>query len=215
MEKVFFIDRKRPTDTLPYAVKIIRQGGIVLSSTDTVYGLACDPHQPDGVKKIQELKKRPAEKGFLLLIPTPDWVDKLASRIPKYYLNLKQFWPGPLTLLLPAGPNVPKSIVSSDEKVGIRCPDHFFLKSWLEHLGHPLLSTSANLSGEKLLTTITDLRETFEHSVDLLIFDKEEDQTEASTVVDLTVDRPQIIRPGKLANRVQKVLKKIIQENIR
>ena len=175
MEKVFFIDRKRPTYTLPSAVKIIRQGGIVLSSTDTVYGLACDPHQPDGVKKIQELKKRPAEKGFLLLIPTPDWVDKLASRIPKYYLNLKQFWPGPLTLLLPAGPNVPKSIVSSDEKVGIRCPDHFFLKSWLEHLGHPLLSTSANLSGEKLLTTITDLRETFEHSVDLLIFDKEED----------------------------------------
>ena len=204
MGRVLFVDSGRPDPhAVKTAVKVIKQGGVVLSPTDTVYGLACDPGRSEAVRRIREVKGRSAEKGFLLLIPGPDWVGRLAAVIPKHFQQLKQFWPGPVTFLFAAGPQAPWAVVSSEQRIGLRCPENAFLQSWLRALDRPLLSTSANRSGEEAPATIVQLRKMFEGCVDLLLLAREEIEAKASTVVDLTADPPRIVRRGEWADQVE------------
>ena len=208
MGQVLFIDSERPDpDAVNAAVEVINRGGVVLSPTDTVSGLACDPNRSEAVERIREIKRRSADKGFLLLIPGPDWVGRLAAVIPKDFQQLKQFWPGPVTFLFAAGPQAPWVVVSSEQRIGLRCPEDAFLQSWLKTLGRPLLSTSANRSGEEGPATIVQLRKMFEGCVDLLLLGCDEIESRASTVVDLTVSPPEIVRRGEWAERVEKVLR--------
>ncbi len=204
MGRVLFLDPgSRNPDAVKAAAIVVREGGVVLSPTDTVYGLACDPGRKEAVGRIQTVKGRRAEKGFLLLIPGPEWVNSLAAMVPKDFQHLKKFWPGPVTFLFSAGPDAPRAVVSSEEKIGLRCPSSPLLQSWLKSLGHPLLSTSANRSGVEAPGPIVALREMFEDRVDLLLLAHEEIEAKASTVVDMTADPPLMVRRGEWADRVE------------
>ncbi len=207
MGKVLFVDSNQPgPDAVNAAVEVINRGGVVLSPTDTVSGLACDPNRSEAVERIREIKRRSADKGFLLLLPGPGWVSELAAAVPPSFRLLEHLWPGPLTFLLAAGVKASGPVVGSERKIGVRCPENRFLQVWLQTLGRPLLSTSANRSGEDVPRSNDRLTELFEDAVDLLLLCGEEIESKASTVVDLTVSPPEIVRRGDWAERVEEVL---------
>ena len=216
MGKFLFVDTRQPApDVIKAAVTVILKGGVVLSPTDTVHGLACDPRRPEAVRRIRDIKGRSAEKGFLLLIPGPGWVNSLAVTVPRDFQQLKPLWPGPVTFLFAAGADAPPPVVGSEQKIGMRCPQDAFLRCWLRALDRPLLSTSANRSGEAVPQSTEDLKKLFENSVDLLLLSREEIDSKASTVVDLTVSPPEIVRRGDWSGRVEKVLSRAQERGTR
>ena len=207
MGRVLFVDSRKPDpDAVNAAVEVIGRGGVVLSPTDTVYGLSCDPNRSKAVERILDLKGRSGAKGFLLLIPGPSRISHLAATVSGDFQRLKQLWPGPVTFLFLAGPEAPRAVIGSEQKIGLRCPADGLLQDWLKALDRPLLSTSANRSGEPIPDSTEDLRRLFENKVDLLLLSGAETESKASTVVDLTVSPPHIIRRGDWAARVEALI---------
>ena len=207
MGKVLFVDFREPDPgVINAAATVVLEGGVVLSPTDTVYGLACDPKRTEAVERIREIKGRSTDKGFLLLLPGPGWVSELAAAVPPSFQPLERLWPGPVTFLFAAGEKAPGPAVGSEKKIGVRCPAEVFLQIWLETLGRPLLSTSANRAEEDVPRSNDRLRELFEDSVDLLLLSGEKIESKASTVLDLTVHPPQIVRRGEWAGNVHNLL---------
>jgi L-threonylcarbamoyladenylate synthase len=186
------------------AAQIVLRGGVIAYPTDTIYGLGGDPFNPAVVHRILEMKGRPATKGMLVLVPDPFWVDTLVSRIPEEFFPLAaEFWPGPVTLLMKGCSELPDSVLSEEGKVGLRHPDLPFLDALLKKISGPLISTSANLSGEPYRWKVEELIETFRPLVDLIITAREDKRRRPSTVVDLTVKPPRIVREGRRTKRIQ------------
>ncbi len=202
------IDFRDPDwETLRIAARIVGQGGLVLYPTDTIYGLGCDPSRPDALRRLLSVKGRPEGKGMLVLIRSLEQLSDLVSELPGGSRPLlERFWPGPLTVLLEAAPGVPGDLLGPGGKIGIRLPACRFLDAWLELLAVPLVSTSANRSGETYSGSPELLRELFEDQVDLLLDAGELPSSRPSTVVDLT-ERPfRIVRSGEMASQVARFL---------
>lgn len=192
------------------AAQVIRRGGVVLSPTDTIYGLACDPFQTDAVERVLQLKGRPAEKGFLVLVRDLDAISRVAQRLP---LDLPQMaaelWPGPFTLLLEARPDLPGALVGTSRKVGCRCPDSPFLLAWMGEFGGPILSTSANRAGEATPRDPEALDELFGSEVDLFLDGGISEKASPSTVVDLTTEPHRVVRKGAGFERLLEASRKL------
>ncbi len=189
------------------AVGVIRAGGVLLSPTDTVYGLACDPFSHEAVRKVLELKGREEEKGFLLLIGDPTQAALLAALPPRFEELARRLWPGPVTLLLPALPEVPVSIAGQQGKIGLRIPRDPFWERVLGEWGKPVLSTSANRSGQPAPQTLAELRALFAEEVDLFLAGGEPVAKPPSTVVDLTARPGRIVRAGSRVETVERRLR--------
>ena len=209
-KKRLIVDLSYPNPSiLKKASLTIFAGGTVLHPTDTVYGLGCDPFSEDSIQRILELKKRTTEKGFLLLIPDPEWVPLLSSELPHDYSWLvNRLWPGPITFLLPASKSLPKSITGSQSKIGLRCPALPLLRLWLSQMKRPIVSTSANPSGLSTPHSTKRLDALFGDSVDLFIDAGELPKSLPSTVIDLCSATPQIVRKGAMYDQVCDLLKK-------
>ena len=189
------------------AAEVVRRGGIVLYPTDTVYGLGCSALQTPAISRLFELKQRPSDRGVLLLIPELTWVERCTHSVPETFLPLaKALWPGPVTFLLPASPRVSGLISGAQGKVGLRQPKLPFLRSWLYKIGAPLVSTSANISGRPVPQSVEELAELFESEVDLFLDGGATSEAEASTVVDLCSQPIQIVREGRLAEKIRWLL---------
>lgn len=198
-------DLQRPDrEVVQKAAQMVLRGGVIAYPTDTIYGLGGDPFKPAVVRRILEMKGRPAEKGMLLLIPDPFWVDSLVARLPEEFFPLAaEFWPGPVTLLMTGSSEVPDLVLNDQGKVGVRQPDLPFLEMLLKKISGPLISTSANLSGEPYKGNLQSLVATFRPHVDLFITASHEKSRKPSTVVDLTVKPPKIVRAGRCSKRIQ------------
>ena len=206
MTRRFNIDSTAPnTELIDRSREIILNGGILLSPTDTIHGLACDPFQKSAVNRLCKLKGRSAAKGFLLLIPDDVWVKRLAKHVPKSFVHLRNFWPGPVTFLFEAGTYAPEEIVNLEGKIGLRLPQNAFLQALLGQLGRPILSTSANISGAKTPLRGEELARIFLNHVDLMLLG-ETVSGMASTVVDLTTDKPVLVREGTLGREIGELL---------
>ena len=184
---------------------VIRKGGVVLYPTDTVYGLGCDPFNISSLEKIFRLKGRAPEKGVLLLIPSGDWLSRIATVINPENIKLcNAWWPGPVTCLFRAGPDLPDLLTGSEGKIGIRLPDNRFLLDCMEAIPGPLVSTSANPAGKPAPADFAEIDPQILNGVDLCI-----ENTAAaiagkkpSTVVDLSGDEPLVVRRGEGLNLV-------------
>lgn len=131
------------------ACRVLRDGGIVAYPTETVYGLGVDPFQPQALKQVLALKGRDAAKGFILLIQNLTDLDRVADTPPPYAeLLMHHFWPGPLTLLLPARKGLSDLVTGGRSTVAVRHSSSPHVAMLLGIWGQPLVSTSANLSGE-------------------------------------------------------------------
>jgi L-threonylcarbamoyladenylate synthase len=190
------------------AANTIKKGGVVLHPSDTIYGLGCDPFQEASLRRIVKIKQRSPEKGFLVLIPGLEWVGRLCLTQPPLLASVAaEFWPGPLTILLEARPELSAWLVGHGGKIGIRWPRPVFLKQWLEKIGGPVVSTSANPSGSSTILAISEAWAAFGHRVDLVLDAGTLPPAKPSTVLDLSgPGSPQILRRGRLAGQIEEFL---------
>ncbi|MGQ9630957.1 MAG: L-threonylcarbamoyladenylate synthase [bacterium] len=179
-------------------VRVLRDGGLVVFPTDTVYGLGCDPRSERAIDAIYEAKGREEGKPLALLLADPADADDLALRIDDVARELMaKFWPGPLTLILRAGPGVPPRLAPQG-KVGLRMPDHPVALKLIGMAGTPLATTSANLSGRPAPLDFQGALKGLNGRVDMMIDGGKTHIGRPSTVVDLAGSPPSILRVGAI-----------------
>lgn len=175
----------------------LKNGGIIIYPTDTVYGLGCDIFQPKAVERICRIKGIDPEKANLSFVCSDlsDLSKYARSITTPQYRFIKQYIPGPYTFILPASKEVPKILKSKRNTIGLRVPDHKITHAIAAALGHPILSSS--LPGD-MVEEYTDpemIHAKFEKLVDLVV-DGGIGGMEYSTIVDMTEEQPEIIRQG-------------------
>jgi L-threonylcarbamoyladenylate synthase len=190
------------------AIEVLRAGGIVALPTDTVYGIAVALATPGGIERLFHVKHRPPDKAIALLLADAAQAAELAEVSPAAAALAAALWPGPLTLVLRARPDagLPDVLVAGSRAVGVRLPDHPAPRALAAAVG-PLPTTSANLSGRPdpldAATVIAELGD----GVDLVLDGGRTPGSRPSTVVDLTVDPPAVLRVGLIDEaRVRAVL---------
>ena len=196
-----------PPEIIENAAQAIRQGKVVLYPTDTLYGLGCDPFNEEALRRLFAIKGRSEKKGVLLLVQDYTYAKVVSDHISNLFYEIaKAFWPGPVTLLLEGNSSCSRLLLGEEGKVGLRHPDLAFLELWMAAIPGPIVSTSANVSGEPL-AALEELKQLFDHQVDLILEGSEMEQpSQPSTVVDLTMDPPRIVRAGRWASRVEEFL---------
>ena len=179
------------------AADVLREGGVIIYPTDTVYGFGCDIFQPKAIERICRIKGiDPAKANLSFVCEDLSDLSKYAKSIstPQYRF-IKNLIPGPFTFILPASKEVPKILKSKKDTIGLRVPDHRITHAIAAELGHPILSSS--LPGD-MVEEYTDpeyIHEKFEKLVDLVI-DGGIGGMEYSTIVDMTTEEPVVMRQG-------------------
>jgi len=181
------------------AAAILRKGGVVAMPTETVYGLAADASNPAAVKRIFEIKGRPADHPLIVHIADESQLGHWAREVPRSAkLLARQFWPGPLTLILPRSQQVPDIITGTQDTVGLRIPDHPVALALLRALGPhgALAAPSANRYGRISPTTAAHVREELGANVDMILDGGPCQVGLESTIVSCIGDTVTVLRPG-------------------
>jgi L-threonylcarbamoyladenylate synthase len=177
-------------------VKILRKGGVIAFPTDTVYGLGADAFNTAAVERIYEIKDRPKHRQLPLLIADVERLATLAEPIPEIaWFLARQFWPGGLTLVLPKTDSLP-AYLASGSTIAIRVPDHPVCLALIQHLGNPIIGTSANISGQPAALTAEEVGQQLGGKIDFIINGGKCPGGKESTVVDITRESPIILRQG-------------------
>lgn len=151
------------------AVEILKSGGLILYPTDTVWGIGCDATNEKAVAKIYALKKSENKTSMLVLTDSIDRAACYTTKAPEIAWELMEVTDKPLTLILEGATGVAQNLIPDEGTIGIRVPDHEFCKRLIKSLGRPMVSTSANLSGEKSPITFDQIREEIKRGVDLVV----------------------------------------------
>ncbi|MBU3933151.1 MAG: threonylcarbamoyl-AMP synthase [Candidatus Omnitrophica bacterium] len=186
------------------AAQVIKKGGIVAFPTETVYGLAADFFNKQAVDRIFEVKKRPKDKPLSVQIEDITYLEKLACDIPAFAYQLAgKFWPGPLTLVLPARPeyNWAGGKANRGGTIGVRIPDNKIARSLIKESATALVAPSANLSAEPAAKTAQELMHSFNGLIEMVIDSGPVELGIPSTVVDLTVCPYKILREGAISRK--------------
>lgn len=198
MSTIIVVDAASPDpEALRPAAALIREGGIVAFPTETVYGLGADATNASAVNRVFAAKGRPADNPLIVHVASPEDVTKVVASVPAVAQKLmERFWPGPLTLVLPRRPEIPDNVTCGLATVGVRMPRHPVALALIREAGVPLAAPSANLSGRPSPTTAEHVVEDLRGRVDLIIDGGETGVGLESTVIDLTIDPPVLLRPG-------------------
>ena len=179
------------------AANIIMQGGLVAIPTETVYGLGANGLDETAVAKIFEAKGRPQDNPLILHISGPEQIELFCHHIPQAAYDLaEKFWPGPLTMVLPAKSNVPRRTTAGLDTVGIRCPDSDVTREIIRLAGVPLAAPSANISGKPSTTTAKHVKYDHDGRIDAIVDGGSCRVGVESTIIDLSGERPRLLRPG-------------------
>jgi L-threonylcarbamoyladenylate synthase len=181
--------------------RLLAAGGILALPTETFYALAADPYQPAALKRLFALKGRAEGKPVLLLVAEAEMARQVAREVPELALRLMaRFWPGPLTLILPAREDLPDLVTGGTGTVGVRQPRQALVCRLLTGLGLPLTGTSANRAGREPLILAADVAREFGGDVDLILDAGPCPGGLPSTVVDVSVSPPRLVRAGAISN---------------
>lgn len=192
------------------AGQIIRQGGLVAFPTETVYGLGGDALNPDSSRKIYAAKGRPSDNPLIIHIADMDALPRIVSEIPEAAKVLAEhFWPGPLTMILPKAKEVPYATTGGLETVAVRMPSHPVALSFIRESGGYVAAPSANTSGKPSPTLASYVAEDMDGRIEMILDGGQVGIGIESTIVDLTVEPPQILRPGYVTD---KMLEKVLGE---
>ena len=179
------------------AAELIRRGELVAIPTETVYGLGADGLNESAVAKIFEAKGRPQDNPLILHIWDAEQMEQFCHDIPKAAYDLaKAFWPGPLTMVLPARQIVPRRTTGGLNTVALRCPDNAVTREIIRLSGVPIAAPSANLSGKPSTTTAQHVLHDHNGRIAAVVDGGSCRVGVESTIVDLTEDRPRLLRPG-------------------
>jgi len=191
-----------PTNPQAYQVaqicKALRAGAVILYPTDTVYAIGCDLNSKPAIERVRQLKRLSNDKPLTFLCPSLSNIAAYAQVSDSAYRLIKRLIPGSYTFLLPATKLVPRLVMNPKRKTtGIRVPDHPISQALLQSLGNPIISTSApsTLPIDARLST-AELFDQLDKSVDLIIDDQSVVGYGVSTIIDLTVEPPVVVRKG-------------------
>ncbi len=190
--------------------EVLSRGGLIAFPTDTFYGLGANPFDADAVRRLFEVKHRPEDKAVLVLIASEEDLGSLVRRVPETGQKLIQsFWPGPLTLLLEALPRVPGILTAQTGKIGVRVPGNETTRRLIAAVGHPLTAPSANLAGGRDPRTAANVAEALGETVDLIVDGGPAPGGKPSTVLDVTVSPPVLVREGPISRQaIESVLRR-------
>jgi len=188
-----------PASTLAEAAAVLRAGGVVAFPTETFYGLGAAAMDATAARRVITVKGRPDGKPLLVLVDSAAMVEVVAREIPPRARELMaRYWPGPLTLVLPARPEVPDEVTAGSGTVGVRLSPHPVARGLVRALGAPVTAPSANRSGQPAPTTAAAVFADFRDRIELVLDGGVTTGGEPSTVLDATVDPPRVIRAGAL-----------------
>jgi len=181
------------------AVAVLNDGGVVAFPTETYYGLAVDPLNPMALKHLFALKQREISKPILTLVDDRESLFSLVQDIPSLYEPLmKEFWPGPLTLIFPARVNLPTLLTAGTSTIGVRQSSHPFARQLLRAFGRPLTATSANISGRAAAVDAHEVKAQFGSRIDMIFDGGSTPGINGSTIIGLANDGLKCIREGAI-----------------
>jgi len=186
-------------EALEQAARILRDGGLVAFPTDTVYGVGALVFMERAVERLFAAKIRDRSKAIPVLLSGVRDLNRIARHVPPVAWQLAgAFWPGALSLVLEKSARVPDVVTAGGPTVAVRVPDHPLALALIERAGSPLATTSANLSGQPSAVTADEVEASLGDAVDLILDGGPCPGGVASTVLDLTVQPPRIVRPGPI-----------------
>jgi tRNA threonylcarbamoyl adenosine modification protein (Sua5/YciO/YrdC/YwlC family) len=177
------------------AIEVLRNGGVIIYPTDTVYGIGCDIFNKEALERIFSIKNDSINKLFSFVCSDLKDIARYARVSDYAYRTMKYLLPGPYTFILPAAKLVPKKLWSKRKTVGIRVPNHTVTLTLVREFGHPIISTSTtNRKGEVLIDPF-EIRNIFNSQVDLMLASGNL-SGDPSSVIDLSAEVPEVIREG-------------------
>jgi L-threonylcarbamoyladenylate synthase len=196
--RVLVID---PGDVRPAEIRaiarVLSKNGVIVYPTETFYGLGANCLSPDALRRIFEVKQRPSSKGLPVLVSGLEMAEGLAGELPAAFHALaSRFWPGPLTLVVKAAAHLPAELVGPRRTIGIRLPAVAWLQSLIRKTGVALVTTSANISGQGEIASAVEVKRLFAGRFDLIVDGGTTPGNEPSTVIDLTGEKPVLVRAG-------------------
>ncbi len=201
MPELLKINRDRPDpERIAHAAHLIRSGQVIAIPTDTLYGLAADPFNLSAVDAVFRIKGRPGHKPLLLMVNSVEQAEELTTDVPdSFYKLARRFWPGPLTLVVPASRKMPRKIASDTGKVALRLPNARIPRALMDELDTPLTGTSANLAGLEACTTAADVQLQLGDRLPLIVDAGDSGIGVPSTIVDLGPSGWKVVREGAIA----------------
>ena len=194
--KTLLLSAQAP-ETASIAADLIQKGELVAIPTETVYGLGANGLDEEAVAKIFQAKGRPQDNPLILHICGPEQIELFCHHIPQSAYDLAAaFWPGPLTLVLPARDVVPRRTTGGLDTVAVRCPDNAVTREIIRLSGVPIAAPSANISGKPSTTTVQHVLHDHDGKIAAIVDGGPCRVGVESTIVDLTEERPRLLRPG-------------------
>lgn len=179
------------------AIETLRNGGVILYPTDTIWGLGCDATNPRAVQKVYELKRRTETKSMLILVDSPAKLQAYVDEIPDMAWDLIELTTKPLTIIYPGAKNLAPNLIGDDKTIGIRVTTEEFSKRLCEMFRKPIVSTSANISGEKSPAIFSEISEEIKNAVDYVVNFRQNEtiRAKASSIIKLGIgNQIEIIR---------------------
>lgn len=151
------------------ALEVLRKGGLILYPTDTVWGIGCDATDADAVARIYALKRSENKHAMLVLCESADMVVRYVNKAPRIAFEVMEMATKPLTLILPGAAGVAENLIPETGTLGVRVPDHEFCRKLLRKFGKPIVSTSANISGEQTPKNLAEVSREIIDGVDFVV----------------------------------------------
>jgi len=200
MEKYLNINNSKDYQKLRYSAEIIKNGGIVVFPTETVYGIGTNGLDKEAVERLYKIKERPLNKPISLLVSDYEMIEKVVKDINELeYKIMKKFFPGPLTIILNKKDIVPDIVTSGGSTVGIRMPEEEITRKLIEYAGVPIAAPSANISGKASGIDLQEIVKEFGDKVDYYIDGGKSKIGIGSTIVKVENNEIKILREGSIS----------------
>jgi L-threonylcarbamoyladenylate synthase len=195
-------------ETIDRGAQCLKSGGVVAYPTESFYGLAVDTTNERAIQRLFSVKERKGNHPILILIPSVDVLEKYVVKVPEVALSLiETFWPGGLTLVFRANSRVSPLLTSGTGKIGLRLSSHPVATALTKSLGVPISGTSANISGKAACRSADEVSRMFDNRIDLILDAGMTLGKAGSTVLDVTVHPPRLLREGMIQ---QELLEKFL-----
>jgi len=167
-------------DDIVKAVEVLRSGGIILYPTDTIWGIGCDATNAAAVKRIYEIKQRQDAKSMLVLMENPNLLNSYISEVPEIAWELIEVADTPLTIIYPGAKNLAANLLANDGSIGIRITNEAFTQQLIQRFRKPVVSTSANISGQKSPQNFAEISEEIKQAVDFTVKFRQDDLSKSN-----------------------------------
>lgn len=168
------------TEDLVKAIEVLRTGGIILYPTDTIWGIGCDATNPTAVNRIYEIKRRQDTQSMLVLMENPNLLNSYIAEVPEIAWELIEVADTPLTIIYPGAKNLAANLLAKDGSIGIRITNEAFTQQLIQRFRKPVVSTSANISGQKTPQNFAEISDEIKKSVDYIVGFRQDDLTRSN-----------------------------------